>query len=192
LCGTANLKFSAEVGWFIAVGDSEAHAQVSILPLLLERKSLILKRIGDLQPQQQIDDIKGAVASLVSDDDLRGELLDSIQQSEGKAVAQATIQEQEAILVEEQRERFVRLEVELQERRSDIWLSFLHRNSVASIIGAMLLLGLGVALVVAMFTHTSITEVVANSFLLILGYFFGQAAAAGWKSGRDRRRQSRL
>ena len=104
-----------------------------------------------------MDDIKGAVASLVTDDELRGKLLDSIQQSEHKAVAQATILEQEAILVEEQRERFMRLEVELQERRSEIWLSFLQRVSVASITGAILLLGLGVALVVAMFTHTSIT-----------------------------------
>ncbi len=69
----------------------------------------------------------------------------------------------------------MRLRVELQERRSEIYRRFLQRESVASIIGAFLLLALGVALIIGMFTETAPTEVVTNAFLLILGYFFGQA-----------------
>jgi len=75
------------------------------------------------------------------------------------------------------------LQVELQERKSAIYRSFLERESVASVVGALLLLGLGAALIVAMFTHTVTTEVVTNSFLLVLGYFFGQATTRGFRGG---------
>jgi len=176
--GTVRVKPDAGIRFWVIDQDRDRDAtiEVGILPLLLERKSLILKRIAALQPQEQLNDIKDLVNSLVKDEGLRGELLDSIQQSGQRARIEADALEQEATQTEAQRERFMRLQVELQERRSAIWLSFLQRESVASIVGAILLLGLGIALIVAMFTHTSTSEVVANSFLLILGYFFGQAS----------------
>ena len=55
--------------------------------------------------------------------------------------------------------------------------AWFERESVASIVGAFLLLALGISLIVAMFIGTSPTEVVTSAFLLILGYFFGQTAA---------------
>jgi uncharacterized membrane protein len=72
-------------------------------------------------------------------------------------------------------ERQQRLKIEIRERRSAIYRSFLERESVASVVGAMLLLALATTLIVAMFTHAATSEVITNAFLLILGYFFGQA-----------------
>jgi uncharacterized membrane protein len=75
-------------------------------------------------------------------------------------------------------------DVELKERKSAIYRSWLERESVASIVGAFLLLMLGISLVVAMFVGTAATEIVTSSFLLVLGYFFGQAT--------DRQRSERV
>lgn len=59
--------------------------------------------------------------------------------------------------------------------RADRWLSFLAREPVACVVGAVLLLILGASLVVAMFLDTTPATVISNAFLLILGYFFGQS-----------------
>ena len=63
--------------------------------------------------------------------------------------------------------------------RSEVWRSFLERESVATIVGAILLVTLTVTLVTAMFIGTAASDVVSSSFLLILGYFFGQTASRG-------------
>jgi len=46
---------------------------------------------------------------------------------------------------------------------------------MASLIGGILLLAFGVALIVAMFTDTAVADILGNAFLLVLGYFFGQS-----------------
>jgi hypothetical protein len=58
--------------------------------------------------------------------------------------------------------------------RARIWQRFFARESVATLIGALILLTLTICLIVAMFTGTEISTVLSNSFLIILGYFFGQ------------------
>jgi hypothetical protein len=82
-------------------------------------------------------------------------------------------------MLAETQARNLKLEVDLQERRTAIRQSWLARESIASIVGAILLLLLAGTLIVAMFTGTTVVDVIANSFLLILGYFFGQSV------GRD-------
>jgi uncharacterized membrane protein len=183
--GTLKLKFSAQGAVLITALSSEATVEVNILPILLERKSLILQRISTLQPQEQLSDLRAVVTDLVDDEKLRKVLIDNIDQSGEKAKADAEKLMAEAEATMAQRERMMKLEVELQERRSAIWLSFLQRESVASFIGALLLLAFGVALIVSMFTHTPPTEVVTNAFLLILGYFFGQATGRVVQAKKD-------
>ena len=152
--------------------------EVNILPILLERKSLILQRLSALQPQEQLSDLRAAGRQVLSTTrSFEIFLIDNIDKSGEKAKVDAEKLMEEAETTLAQRERMMKLEVELQERRSAIWLSFLQRESVASIIGALLLLALGIALIVAMFIHTAPTDVVMNAFLLILGYFFGQATS---------------
>lgn len=67
--------------------------------------------------------------------------------------------------------------VELLERKSKVWRTFIGRETVATIIGGMLLLVLAGSLIIAMFIGTEISEIVTNSFLVLLGYFFGQSTA---------------
>ncbi len=67
------------------------------------------------------------------------------------------------------------------------WQTLLGRDSIAAIVGGVLLIGFATAAIVAMFTDTEMTDVVQNSFLLILGYFFGAAVARrpGGSSDQD-------
>jgi hypothetical protein len=59
--------------------------------------------------------------------------------------------------------------------RADITLSLLAREPVASIVGGVLLLALGAAMIAAMFMAIEVSEPVATAFWLILGYFFAQS-----------------
>lgn len=62
------------------------------------------------------------------------------------------------------------------ERKSKIWLSFLQRESAASIIGGIVLLMVTVALIGGMIFGAE-SQILSNGFLVILGYFFGQSSS---------------
>lgn len=62
------------------------------------------------------------------------------------------------------------------ERKSKIWLSFLQRESAASIIGGIVLLMLTVSLISGMIFGRE-SQILSNGFLVILGYFFGQSSS---------------
>ena len=64
-------------------------------------------------------------------------------------------------------------DLEAMERRWSLLGRLLAKEFVATVIGGLLLLGLAAALVLAMFLDQPATEIVSSSFLLILGYFFG-------------------
>ncbi len=84
--------------------------------------------------------------------------------------------------IEENRRRFdLEREKTRAQIRTRIWQTRLSRDSIAAIVGGVLLIALATATIVAMFTDTEVTDVVQNSFLLILGYFFG--AAVGRRPG---------
>jgi hypothetical protein len=154
--------------------NSEGQMSVGILPVLLERKCLILRRISVLRPEEQLSDLKTAVVDSVIDPKARESLLESIEKSKREAVAHVQSLQLQAEQTFQQREYAMLLGLEMTERKSAIYRSWFERESVASIMGA-LLLSLGIALVIAMFTHTIVPQIITSSFLLILGYFFGQA-----------------
>ncbi|MEV6287114.1 hypothetical protein [Kribbella sp. NPDC051770] len=143
---------------------------------LLHRKSLILKRLQELRPAEQIRDIREAIAARVSDTAVRESLLQVVDDAESDQK-----KEQERLASEErevqQEERRQKLQMDMFERRTAVYHTFLERESIASIVGAVLLLLLAISLIVSMFVGTAATEVVSNSFLLVLGYFFGQGVA---------------
>ncbi len=63
------------------------------------------------------------------------------------------------------------------ERRSKIWLSFLERESVATILGGVLLIVITLAQIGAMLFKIAPSDTLNNTFLVVLGYFFGQSTS---------------
>lgn len=170
--GLLKLKITADSGLVVTRASTEAHFEVGILPLLFERKQLILARVRELASAERVSNLRELVRG-VPDARIRAELESELTELEAeserlraeKAEVQVAQEEATAVVLSElERKRF---ELEVLERRSAVWRSFLERESVATVLGALLLIILIVAQITAMFTGTAVPQLVANAFLII-------------------------
>lgn len=177
--GKLRVAITADAGAIIVRAQTEHHLELGILPLLLERKGQILDRIRALRPEQQLSELREDVASAVTDPEAREQLIEAIDRrfEEQRAAREDLDREQGEVEAARAaaRERELKLQIQIRERRAAIYRSFLERESIASVVGAVLMLGLALTLIIGMFAHVAAPDVIANAFLLILGYFFGQA-----------------
>ncbi|CAI8913662.1 putative DUF2203 domain-containing protein [Chryseobacterium sp. IT-36CA2] len=74
-----------------------------------------------------------------------------------------------------------RYELELFDKKTEIWLKILAKESIASILGGILLIVLTICLICIMFLKREPIKIVETAFLLILGYFFGQSTSKSIK-----------
>lgn len=173
---TINLSVSANAG-LILVSDvsSTRHFKVGILPLLLERKKRIIERIQEFEGPNELEEL----LSEISDDKMRDKLKASIELRDEKYSASSeSMKKTHEIELE-----MADLQMNMLERRMNIWHKFIQRESMASIIGACLLALFSVVEIISVLFQLPTSELVRNAFLVILGYFFGQAALK--KSGDD-------
>ncbi|CAD5967102.1 conserved protein of unknown function [Streptomyces sp. KY75] len=158
--------------WVVAADEG-----VSLLPVLLQRKRLIVDRLNELRSEQKISGLRELIDRLPQGED-RQALIDQLddlerQSVESEAAMRAVASEESTLQF--QRERDVALlKIQLSERRWSYRSKMLARDAIAPMVGAFLLVGLAVTLVVAMFLGTTVSELISNSFLIVLGYFFGQ------------------
>ncbi|WP_431902565.1 hypothetical protein [Nonomuraea sp. bgisy101] len=171
--GTLALKLTTSAGAIIARAGAEATVTIGALPILLERKRSIIDRIRVLYPQEQLEDVQEIVNQKVDDPVVRDELYSMIS---SLMAEQRFLEEQSAATQSTDMDMALK-DIEISERKWRMRWSFLEREPVAILIGAVLLILLGLALIVAMFTSTRTPEVVTSAFLLILGFFFGQTTA---------------
>lgn len=137
--------------------------------ILLERKKIILSRIQEISSNKKIENLQGLVGQLSE-----GEIKDKLSE-ELKALLEESQKYRQEIQAASETETKIKLEqqrLDGLERKSKIWLSFLQRESAASLIGAIVLLLLTLALI---FGKES--QILSNGFLVILGYFFGQSSS---------------
>jgi hypothetical protein len=146
---------------------------------LLERKKLILDRIQELSSNEKIGNLQELVDQLSG-----GEIKD-------KLLSELTVLREDAAKYNQEMKKIATTEAAIKleqhridglERKSKIWLSFLQRESAASIIGGIVLLMLTVALISGMIFGRE-SQILSNGFLVILGYFFGQSSS---KNNQDR------
>ncbi|MGW2563091.1 hypothetical protein ACWCXB_28415 [Streptomyces sp. NPDC001514] len=180
------VELAARAGKVVGMlADSTMSASMGVLPLLLQRKRLILERISDLRSQEKIGGLRELIDRIPDEDTKRelGERLDALERSasESEHLARDAADEQSELQFQRERELQL-LKIQLSERRWKLRSAQLARESMAPMIGALLLVGLAVTLVVAMFAKVEVSALVSNSFLIILGYFFGQSSEprSGW------------
>ncbi|GHO55290.1 hypothetical protein [Ktedonobacter robiniae] len=164
------------------------------VPLLLDIKRQLIDHIGLLEEEAKIQDIKDVIKK-VQDETVRLKLEDQLddlqrQTQNQRAQAQEAIKQQESKQAEEEWRLTLRQRTaEVRELEWKLWRSFIERESVSTIIGALLLLIIVAALIIAMFNHVTSPEIINNAFLVILGYFFGQTVGkveAKNKSDREK------
>jgi len=170
--GEVRVEMTTRGAILVATSTAHGHVTVGILPMLLERKRLILSRIRELGGKSAEE----VLTRLANAGDGTGT-------DTRRAAAEALVQlrtAQTAGLEERQVSQDLARRQELVtifERRAKIWQALLARESIASVAGGLLLLALAAALVIAMFTGTTTSTVITNAFLIVLGYFFGQAVS---------------
>lgn len=169
-----------------AAPTEEARFTLDAVPTLLSRKQFVLERLSAVTDSAKLSSLRELIEQ-VSDEQVRADLegqLDALEDEvddkkrlRNAAASVATAREQQSHEDAEEVATVLegeRLKLELLERRSAVWRSFLERESAATIIGAVLLVILAISLIAAMFVGTPVPEIVSSAFLLVLGYFFGQ------------------
>ncbi|GAB3207903.1 hypothetical protein [Nocardia tengchongensis] len=157
-----------------ADGERFVFGRRDVVGLLQKRQSRLLDRYAELARQEQLAEIRGAVEEKVEDPSVRSELSDLVSRVEQRQRdLDAKIQAQEDATAIEIRK------LEVQERRWKMRKSLLEREPAAVLIGSLLLGVLTLALIIAMFIHTQVPEVLTSMVLLILGFFFGQTSGRG-------------
>jgi hypothetical protein len=176
--GSLNFSVGAEGKISVTRSKSNAQFEIGILPLLLDRKKLILERIRILSSNEKIETIQDLI-NRVTNEEVKTKLEKEV--NELRDEAQRLREQSKEVEKEQNQERaksqaeLAKLNIELFERRSKVWFTLLERESAATILGGILLLIVLVAQVAAIFTKFTIPEILNNAFLIILGYFFGQS-----------------
>jgi len=176
--GLLRLQMRSTGAIMVVKSSGEASIEVGILPLLLARKKLILDRINALK-EESIRQLK-ALSDEIVDDASRSNVenrIKNLEEESQKSQLETKVVETAQILEESKVSTEVDSAVAAFERRAKVWLSFLERESVATIVGSFLLVVLTVSIVVAMFIDKTTSEIVKNGFLVLLGYFFGQTVS---------------
>lgn len=148
---------------------------------LINRKKAILDLIKTISRNEKINSLEDLINN-VSDTTLRKKIDKELKELEKQTDA---IEEQERELSKEEKDfenskkqlEISKTKLELLEKKSQIWLTILAKESVASIIGATLLIIISICLLIAMFFGIETTKIIESAFLLILGYFFGHAVS---------------
>jgi hypothetical protein len=159
------VKLHVTAGGMAAIADSNSswNFERGILPYLLERKALIIERVKTLRPEQQLHDLRSDVEDKVDDPIVREEMLNIINHRfEEERVERENLDREESQVQVARVEAWAaekRVKIEISERRWAIYRPFLERESMASIIGALLLIALATALIVAMFSHTATPQI---------------------------------
>jgi hypothetical protein len=147
----------------------EAQLPVGLRPLLSERRRLVLERIHERGAQSARQVLAGLADGGSGEDGEEGSAAEALK---ALTVTDSVIDRENRR--ETERARNEQLVSDIHREKAQIWQRFFDRNSVASIVGGLLAMFLGITVIVAMFTAVAPTDVVSNAFLLILGYFFGQ------------------
>jgi hypothetical protein len=154
--GVLKIKASA---FGTAVVSTDPQFELGPQPLLLERKRAILKRMRAEHEQQG-----GDTASLQTQ-------IDAVEQQREQASQQQYVE-------------LGQLAAALTTARGQFWRSMLERESIPTLVIAVLLLVFGLVMAIAMLFGVLISPIISSVFLLLLGYFVGQSVALSLRFGK--------
>lgn len=151
----------------------QSRLQYSLRNYLRNIHERIQERINVLEQSNKVESIKNLVGNL-PENDLKDRLKIEIEELEAKKRELQIIKEEEKERLSDEIE-LGKHKTDMFVKKTDVFLKFLDRESVASIVGSLLLLIMGICLIVIMFRHEEPLKIIESAFLLILGYFFGHS-----------------
>ncbi|MEU4311013.1 hypothetical protein [Nocardia sp. NPDC024068] len=166
------------------ITDSRGATDVVGAEFMLRRLAEVRKELQaglrNATSRSELSRIRHVADSAIHDPVARQMVADQIQRAQDAVVKSSDTEDARDAALEIELRNVAR---GLEERRAKMRWSALQREPIAVLLGAFLLVGFSAVMVIAMFTHTEVPEIVMNMILLILGFFFGQSAAGG-RSGR--------
>jgi Skp family chaperone for outer membrane proteins len=168
------------------ISDVVVDVTSEITPILYERKRQIINRMIVLTGEKGIEAVRDLLGKNKTgvEEEVQNQISERIDELESKLRdlqrqdSEAEVAQREAEKRHEEHELQIKVEnarVERLERRTKVWLSMIERESVATIVGALLLLIIVFLQAVILIFGVEMPEMLNNAFLVILGYFFGQA-----------------
>lgn len=156
-----------------AAGKNEKYIyKYDIAGKLAERKSFIGDLIKEKSVQNNLDQLI-TLSKSITDPDLR----DNFEKKINESVYQLKL-----LSDEKQQPKTIDDKIRLMQTKNLVVKSFLERETMASVIGAALLILLIISLIVCQFTGIKANDYLISPFNIILGYFFAQIAANKNKS----------
>jgi hypothetical protein len=149
---------------------------------LLDKKKYVLDLIKRNSTEKSLQNFDSLIETL-DDAPLKTKLKEGVENFKNEsgelAKEERKLDEKEKQLTSEDREiERSQRKLDLLDKKSKIWTKILSKEAMTPSIGGFLLILLSLTLVVAMFVNVEITETIETSFLLILGYFFGQSLSS--------------
>jgi hypothetical protein len=144
------------------------------LAFLYGKRSLILSGITSAKEKEYIKEIVSETKAESSPKILEHQIEELLKiAKEGQQKITQDQQQSKEIQDEIARSREKR---EAFKEKWTIWKSFIEKESISTIIGALLLLVTAICLIIASFQKIITFQIVEDGFLVLLGYFFGQTA----------------
>ncbi|WP_405328031.1 hypothetical protein [Leeuwenhoekiella sp. LLG6367-2.1] len=148
---------------------------------LIAKKREILEIIRKSSRENKIQSVTELIKN-IGDSNLKDKISQEIQElndQSGKFDEQEKEIDKEAERINSMKEELEisKGKLDLLDKKSQIWLKILAKESIASIIGGLILFIMSICILVAMFLKLDTSKIVESAFLLILGYFFGQSVS---------------
>jgi len=165
-----NLKFLQKNLAYIA-DDGATVFHPLLYPLLLSRKQKILDRIEILKKNEQYNDIEGVLDSNSSIEKISTTVKTIIEKlrKEDKSKLDNNLLEYDKL------KNLINSKTESFERTAKAIKSFFEKETITSLLGFILLIGLTTIETIAMFSNTEYKnkEKIDTVFLILIGYYFG-------------------
>lgn len=157
--------------------DSEADFKLNLLPILLERRMFVLESYDKLLGQRKnyhlrsltkrISDsnVKSSIEKIFSDLQIKN----SILKKEYRKIEKLRLN------INSEQQKYSSRSEELTERENKTSKYFYAGEFVTTLIMGILLILTALSIAIAPFVKVSVPDILSSTFLIILGFFFGQA-----------------
>jgi hypothetical protein len=156
---------------------SETYFKLNIVPILIERKKLILDYVDELVSERKIKNIRQLVKQ-VSNKNVSASIVKILDELQTKnSLLKREYQKLEDMRLNinyEKQQKFTHISEELTERKNGTRKYLQNRESMTTLMMAILLILITLSIAIAPFVNIQVPDILNNTFLIILGFFFGQ------------------
>ena len=156
--------------------NSVTDFKLKIVPILLERRIFVLESIDELVSTRKIYDLR-RLAKKIPDVRVKSSLeksLDDLQKKDSLLKKEYQKLEKLRLNIYSEQQKFSSIFKELTETRDKTSKYFQGRESITTLIMGILLILITSLFVIAPFTSIQVPDILSSTFLIILGFFFGQ------------------